>query len=154
MYDKDNWPDLNTALENVKNGDANGIFTLADSYTNRKKNGDYLNTNEAFAVITTADKNIDWDGPDPGPSELKYDPPAGTPKIVTIGATGDIATQYKDAQTFTRQLGHAVLVTVQDRKHTTYPKGSTTKGCLDRTVNDYLTDLQVPVSPGDVNPVC
>jgi pimeloyl-ACP methyl ester carboxylesterase len=56
LYDEDSWPQLSQALVAARNeGDASGVFTLADSYTGRMDDGTYSNLFDANFAINCAD---------------------------------------------------------------------------------------------------
>lgn len=52
LYTEEYWPYLNTLFEDLKTGETETAFILADSYFSRESNGTYSdNSNEAFAAI-------------------------------------------------------------------------------------------------------
>ena len=55
MYDTDTWPQLAQALAAAQKGDAQGLFSLADSYNGRLANGTYTNLVDANLAINCAD---------------------------------------------------------------------------------------------------
>ncbi|MFE7276952.1 alpha/beta hydrolase [Streptomyces sp. NPDC057623] len=59
----------------------------------------------------------------------------GAAPIVVVGTTRDPATPYRWAQSLSRQLSSARLLTYEGDGHTAYGRGST---CIDRTINAYL----------------
>ncbi|MFJ9162243.1 alpha/beta hydrolase [Streptomyces griseoviridis] len=59
----------------------------------------------------------------------------GAAPIVVVGTTRDPATPYRWAQSLSRQLSSARLLTYEGDGHTAYGRGST---CIDSTINAYL----------------
>jgi pimeloyl-ACP methyl ester carboxylesterase len=59
----------------------------------------------------------------------------GAAPIVVVGTTRDPATPYRWAQSLTRQLSSARLLTYVGDGHTAYGRGST---CIDTAINTYL----------------
>jgi pimeloyl-ACP methyl ester carboxylesterase len=59
----------------------------------------------------------------------------GAAPIVVVGTTRDPATPYRWAQSLSRQLSSARLLTYQGDGHTAYGRGSR---CIDSTINAYL----------------
>ncbi|WP_425246022.1 alpha/beta hydrolase [Streptomyces sp. NEAU-NA10] len=59
----------------------------------------------------------------------------GAAPIVVVGTTRDPATPYRWAQSLSRQLSSARLLTYRGDGHTAYGRGST---CIDSTINAYL----------------
>jgi pimeloyl-ACP methyl ester carboxylesterase len=55
LYDEDAWPQLSQALVAARKGDAAGVFTLADAYTQRLDDGSYSNLFDANRAINCAD---------------------------------------------------------------------------------------------------
>ncbi len=55
MYDPGSWPQLSQSLAAARNGDAQGLFTLADSYSGRLPDGTYTNLFDANIAINCAD---------------------------------------------------------------------------------------------------
>ena len=55
LYDTDSLPQLAQSLAAAKEGDAKGLFSLADSYTGRLENGSYSNLLDANLAINCAD---------------------------------------------------------------------------------------------------
>ncbi|MEU9338400.1 alpha/beta hydrolase [Streptomyces sp. NPDC048290] len=65
----------------------------------------------------------------------------GAAPIVVVGTTRDPATPYRWAQSLSRQLTSARLLTYEGDGHTAYGRGS---GCVDRAINAYLVRGVVP----------
>jgi pimeloyl-ACP methyl ester carboxylesterase len=55
MYDPASWPQLSQALRAAREGDAAGILSLADSYSQRLDDGTYTNLLDANLAINCAD---------------------------------------------------------------------------------------------------
>src|SRR5215218_228106 len=55
LYEQDAWPQLSQALAAARKGDAEEVFTLADSYTQRLADGSYSNLFDANYAINCAD---------------------------------------------------------------------------------------------------
>ncbi|MGY1772044.1 alpha/beta hydrolase [Blastococcus sp. SYSU D00813] len=55
MYDPASWPQLSQALRAAQAGDAAGLFSLADSYSQRQDDGSYSNLFDANLAINCAD---------------------------------------------------------------------------------------------------
>ncbi|WP_336033234.1 alpha/beta hydrolase [Geodermatophilus sp. FMUSA9-8] len=55
LYDTASWPQLSQSLAAARNGDAAGVFSLADSYTGRLEDGSYTNLTDANLAINCAD---------------------------------------------------------------------------------------------------
>ena len=55
MYDPATWPQLSQALAAARNGDAAGVFSMADSFSGRLDDGSYTNLLDANTAITCAD---------------------------------------------------------------------------------------------------
>jgi len=65
LYSKAEWPVLGAALADVANGDAAGIFRLADSYSGRDADGHYNTIDQSNRVITCASGLASPAPPDP-----------------------------------------------------------------------------------------
>ncbi|MGY1782936.1 alpha/beta hydrolase [Geodermatophilus sp. SYSU D01036] len=55
LYDTGSWPQLSQALAAARNGDAAGLFSLADAYNGRLQDGTYTNQLDANIAINCAD---------------------------------------------------------------------------------------------------
>ena len=55
MYDPASWPQLSQGLRAARDGDAAGLFSLADSYAQRLDDGTYANLFDANLAINCAD---------------------------------------------------------------------------------------------------
>jgi pimeloyl-ACP methyl ester carboxylesterase len=170
LYDQKEWADLEAALAQARNGDATGVFELADQYSQRDEDGEYSNILDANVAINCADSAervsdatvqralSSWRTKYPlfgtslalgllGCQQWRVPrhplPPvraSGAPPLLVIGTTHDPATPYASAQVLTRQLASATLLTWNGEGHTAYPKTT----CVTRAVNAYLLSLQVP----------
>ncbi|MGW5043655.1 alpha/beta hydrolase [Streptomyces griseoluteus] len=68
----------------------------------------------------------------------------GAAPIVVVGTTRDPATPYRWAQSLSRQLSSAHLLTYEGDGHTAYGRGS---ACIDSAINTYLLH-GTPPAPG------
>src|SRR4051812_19139338 len=64
LYDEASWPQLSQALATAQKGDATGVFSLADSYTQRTDDGTYSNLFDANYAINCADTAEDEQVPE------------------------------------------------------------------------------------------
>jgi pimeloyl-ACP methyl ester carboxylesterase len=64
----------------------------------------------------------------------------GSPPILLVGSTGDPATPYSWAQSVTRQLARAELLTRKGPGHTGYFYST----CIEKWVGSYLNTLELP----------
>ena len=55
LYSTDSWPQLAQSLAAARNGDAQGLFSLADAYYGRLEDGTYTNLIDANLAINCAD---------------------------------------------------------------------------------------------------
>ncbi|WP_250038154.1 alpha/beta hydrolase [Paractinoplanes maris] len=170
LYTESGWAKLGDAIAQLQQGNAKGVFTLADQYAERKPDGSYSNLFDANMAVNCADTD---DAPSvdevrrlQGEWRQKYplfgaplavgmlscavwsggrDPyPAGAatgaPPIVVVGTTGDPATPYENTADLASMLGVGHVLTWEGEGHTAYP--STT--CIAKAVDGYLIDLKVP----------
>jgi pimeloyl-ACP methyl ester carboxylesterase len=170
MYDAGTWPQLAQSLAAAQKGDAQGLFSLADSYNGRLANGTYSNLIDANLAISCADTTekhtqdqvkatiADWNARYPlfGASSaeglytctawkatrtpLPKRSAVASAPILVVGNTGDPVTPYAGAQDMVRDLGSAALLTWQGTGHTSYPKTP----CVSTAVDAYLVGLTVP----------
>jgi pimeloyl-ACP methyl ester carboxylesterase len=170
MYSKGNWPSLGDALADLEDGDAAGIFTLADNYTDRDANGEYTNLFDANAAVNCADDGspvtVDQVRSLQSEWRTKYPtfgaplaigmltcalwpaqrdpyptgPAAGAPPILVVGTKGDPATPYEQTPKLAAMLGTGVVLTWNGEGHTAYPETS----CITSAVNKYLINLETP----------
>jgi pimeloyl-ACP methyl ester carboxylesterase len=170
LYTKAGWQLLANALANLQQGDAKGIFSLADQYAERDAQGHYSNLFDANLAVNCADTNAAPSVADvrklQGEWRQKYPlfggylavgmlsctfwpgkrdpyptgPATGAPPIVVVGTTGDPATPYENTADLAGMLGVGHVLTSEGEGHTAYP--STT--CIVSAVDKYLLDLTVP----------
>jgi pimeloyl-ACP methyl ester carboxylesterase len=171
LYSQSEWPALGQALIDAKNGDAKGLFELADNYNQRSPDGHYSNISDANTTIGCNDSK-------PGPSDATIKataakwvkaypmfgrwaapslfscqawqpdrtpvplPRAATPQtVLVIGNLHDPATPYQGAKDLTKTMGNAALLTWDGEGHTSYLQGSS---CIDNFVDDYLVAGTLP----------
>ncbi len=141
LYDQKEWSDLEAALARADNGDAAGVFALADRYAQRDPHGDYSNILDANVAINCADSGLlgcqQWRAPRHPLPPVRA---AGAPPILVIGTAHDPATPYASARVLARQLATGTLLTWNGEGHTAYPK----TGCVTRAVDTYLVSVRVP----------
>jgi pimeloyl-ACP methyl ester carboxylesterase len=171
LYSEGRWPELATAIANLRRGDPKGVFELADSYAERDADGKYSNLFDANLAVncTDDDKSItvadarrlqgEWRAKYPlfGASLAlnlicaqwpgKRDPypvgkADGAPPIVVVGTKGDPATPYEQTPALAGMLGVGVVLTWEGEGHTAYPQTR----CVTTAVNEYLIDLKVPAA--------
>ncbi|SOD74052.1 alpha/beta hydrolase family protein [Jatrophihabitans sp. GAS493] len=171
LYSSDSWPTLGNALIQAKQGDAAGLFELADEYNERSDDGTYSNIYEANLTISCNDEA-------PGPTDavirstatqwstrypmfglwsatalfgcqawqpIRHLLPApsavGSKPILVIGTLHDPATPYASTQALATALGSGVVLSWDGQGHTAYGRGS---DCIDSKVNAYLIDGTLP----------
>lgn len=171
LYSQSQWQSLGQALLDAQNGDAKGLFRLADAY-NERFNGHYTNIADANLTISCNDSK-------PGPSDAtirqtaqswakrfplfgawnanglfscqpwqpqRTIPPLPTApntphKVLVVGNLHDPATPYQGAKDLAKTLGNTELLTWDGEGHTSYLQGSK---CVDQAVDRYLIDLTLP----------
>ena len=165
MYSDRTWPQLASALADAKKGDGAGILTLVDDYFQRRSDGTYDNSLEAFQVISCADvtdrptvaeddaSSADYRKVAPrlspgtiGSYFCTFFPTALDPEvtitgkgagpIVVIGTTGDPATPLEGTRTMAKTLEDGRLVVVTADQHTGYGANQ----CTYDVVDQYLLD--------------
>ncbi|WP_433834116.1 alpha/beta hydrolase [Actinoplanes sp. CA-015351] len=169
LYTESGWTSLAEAIDGLQQGDADGIFKLADQYTERKQDGSYSNLFDANIAVNCADTDdaptaaevralqTQWRAKYPmfgaalavGMLPCTYwtgkrDPyPAeaakGAPPIVVVGTTGDPATPYENTADLATMLGVGHVLTWEGEGHTAYPSTD----CIVEAVDDYLIDLKM-----------
>lgn len=170
LYDTDSWPQLTQALTAAREGDAAGVFSLADSYAGRLDDDTYSNLLDANIAINCADTEAtyeqdevrdlaaEWDAEYPlfgaGSAVSLYTCTAwqaertplperdaeGSDPILVVGNTGDPVTPLAGAEDMAQQLDSGVLLIWQGNGHTAYPKTA----CITTAVNAYLIELTPP----------
>jgi pimeloyl-ACP methyl ester carboxylesterase len=171
LYDTESWPQLAQALAAAKNGDAKGLFSLADSYSGRLEDGTYSNLFDANIAINCADSDerfeeaeirelaAEWNAEYPlfgagaaaglytcsvweaERTPLPERDAEGSAPILVVGNSGDPVTPLPGAVELAEDLESGVLLTWQGQGHTAYPKTD----CVTAAVNAYLIDLTVPM---------
>jgi pimeloyl-ACP methyl ester carboxylesterase len=169
LYTAERWPDLATAIANLRKGNPAAVFELADAYAERDDQGRYSNLFDANFAVNCAD-----DDKTPTIAEIrtlqgqwrtkyplfgaslalnlicaqwpgKRDPyptgkAEGAPPIVVVGTKGDPATPYEQTAALANMLGVGHVLTWEGEGHTAYPQTR----CISTAVNGYLIDLKVP----------
>jgi pimeloyl-ACP methyl ester carboxylesterase len=59
LYETESWPQLAQALAAAQRGDAQGVFSLSDSYAGRMDDGTYSNVFDANVAVNCADQRTD-----------------------------------------------------------------------------------------------
>jgi pimeloyl-ACP methyl ester carboxylesterase len=162
---------LGSALDAADRGDGRSMAALADSYTERNRDGSYGNIEEAFLAIGCSD------GPPVGTltdvlaieeAAARAAPRLGrsivnnsiacslwpvkgapaapvhaptAPPILVVGTKKDPATPFAWARSLADQLGSGVLVTAPGEQHTAFGLGIR---CVDDAVVRYFVDGTVP----------
>jgi pimeloyl-ACP methyl ester carboxylesterase len=170
LYSEESWPDLADAIDSVHDGDAHGIFELADSYTERTSSGHYSNLFDANATVNCTDDahppaveqlrslQAQWRAKYPlfgapmavgsltcalwqgGHDAVPTGKAKGAPPIVVVGTKGDPATPYEQTAALADMLGVGHVLTWEGEGHTAYPETA----CISSAVNAYLIGLKVP----------
>jgi pimeloyl-ACP methyl ester carboxylesterase len=170
LYDTESWPQLTQALVAAQNGDAAGVFSLADGYTGRLDDDSYSNRLDANIAINCADTEetfeeqeirdlaAEWHAEYPlfgagsavalhtcsvwqaERTPLPERDAEGAAPILVVGNSGDPVTPLPGAEDMAEQLDSGVLLIWQGNGHTAYPKTD----CITASVNAYLIDLTPP----------
>ncbi|MEV4637036.1 alpha/beta hydrolase [Actinoplanes sp. NPDC049548] len=170
LYTEAGWQQLAKAVDKLQEGDAEGIFDLADRYADRRPDGTYSNLFDANLAVNCADTDeapsVERIRELQGQWRAKYplfgaalamgmmpctfwpgkkDPyPAGAadgaPPIVVVGTTGDPATPYENTAELAGMLGTGQVLTWEGEGHTAYPSTP----CIVTAVDQYLINLKVP----------
>jgi pimeloyl-ACP methyl ester carboxylesterase len=169
MYSETLWPQLEQALVDAQAGDGAGLLQLFDDYYQRRQDGTYDNSLEAFQTISCMDdperatvEEDDATAPQftevaprfaPGTTGsyfCTFYPPAEHPRvditgagagpILVVGTTGDPATPLASSQNMADALEEGVLLTVTADQHTGYGVNQ----CSYDVIDGYLVDLTVP----------
>jgi pimeloyl-ACP methyl ester carboxylesterase len=172
LYDSaTGWPELRTAIKEVKKGKAKKFLKLADEYTGRTKDGYTTNEFDSGAIIDCLDfadnrsveqmkvdaqvfaKQAPLFGPylSYGGLVCKYFKKAKATEvlptktanpIVIIGTSGDPATPYEWAQGLHKILTNSVLISLTGDGHTGQGQGNE---CVDGQVDDFYLENKAPV---------
>ncbi|MBU6315518.1 MAG: alpha/beta hydrolase [Acidobacteria bacterium] len=165
MYSTDLWPDLQSALSAGDEGDGAPLLALYDQYLQRREDGTWDDTLEAFQVIScqdTADRGTVEEedalaeryrevAPRTAPGTsgsyfCTFFPPAIDPEIpvtgkgagpiLVMGTTGDPATPLEGTRKMAETLEDGRLVVVKAEGHTGYAIGK----CSGKVIEAYLID--------------
>lgn len=165
MYDSALWPNLERALDNARYGDGAQLLDLFDEYYQRRDNGTYDNSLEAFQAIVCMDRTErptvatedEWSAryrevaPRFAPGTTgsyfcTFFPPSPDPRveidvetsvpIIVIGTTGDPATPLDSTRRMADSIADGRLVVVVADKHTGYGENE----CIIDIVDLYLID--------------
>lgn len=171
MYQRALWDRLAVALDRAQRGDGRGLLALYDAYLQRRPDGTYDNSLEAFQTIlcmddparpTVAEEDADAAmyrsaAPRMSPSTVgsyfcsfyptTIDPRIeitgkGAGPILVVGTTGDPATPLGGAATMARSLEQGVLLTVEGDNHTSYRHSS----CARRAIDAALIERTMPAA--------
>ena len=160
------WPELQSALKDLFNGDGKALLDMADQYTGRDSNGRYA-TNDAVSltVIACADfpptktdlaeiekaaplfgkyvayGDVDCEYLPKSKYELVTSPINLNSPVLVIGTSNDPATPYKWAVKLASLLMNSKLISFQSDGHTGYNRNS---GCVDQAVEKYLISGVIP----------
>lgn len=164
LYDEAAWAELDDALTAAASGDGSKIIAMYDGYYYQDEGfEDYRNTFEASIAISCVDdtQNVplgdlatiaprlhEFFSPDelcsrwPARSDETYFFRGSTKQpTVIIGAIEDPASPYVGVQAAASVAGSVRLITVDERRHTSY----LAVDCVTKLVDDYLIDLaEVP----------
>jgi pimeloyl-ACP methyl ester carboxylesterase len=165
MYLEQSWPELETALAKAQRGDGAGLLALYDRYYQRRPDGSYDDSLEAFQVITCMDNVARPTVAESDAEVAQYDavaprfhvrtsgdyfctffPPSVDPRvdvtgkgagpILVMGTTGDPATPLDGTRKMASTLEDGRLVVVEGNQHTGYDVNA----CSSAAVDDYLID--------------
>lgn len=170
LYSELAWERLAEAIDDLENGDADGVFRLADAYADRDENGHYSNLFDANLAVNCADaeREPSLEGIRRLQSQWRVRYPLfgaplatglitcavwpeasdpyptgradGAPPILVVGTTGDPATPYENTQKLVDMLGVGRVLTWEGEGHTAYPLTR----CITEAVDDYLVNLKLP----------
>jgi len=165
LYSPAIWPELQTGLNDAQHGDGTALLHLYDDYYQRRADGTYDNSLEAFQVITCDDHperptvaEDDAAAPRYQRAAPRFSPNTtgsytctffpksidpmiaptgkGAGPILVMGTTGDPATPLASTRVMASTLEDGRLVIVKAEGHTGY--GANT--CSSRVVDNYLID--------------
>jgi pimeloyl-ACP methyl ester carboxylesterase len=102
MYRDSMWLDLQSALADAQRGDGSGLLALYDDYFDRRSDGTYDNTFEAFTAISCLDEGAAADdsaADDSGPDDTEPDDivrrfEASAPRLGALFASGDMCGKW------------------------------------------------------------
>ena len=165
MYSSASWPALASALDGAQHGNGAGLLALYDEYYQRKPDGTYADSLEAFQVINCMDSTeratVEEDDANAakvhelaprfgartvGDYACTFFPPTTDPRIeitgkgagpiVVMGTTGDPATPLDGTRKMAAALEQGRLVVVEGNQHTGYGIND----CSTAAVDNYLVD--------------
>lgn len=169
MYTETLWPMLEEALASAQAGDGAGLLELYDMYFQRREDGSYDNSLEAFQTISCMDdpdrltvEEEDATAADfievaprfaPGTTGsyfCTFYPEAEDPRVevtgegagpvLVVGTTGDPATPLSSTEAMADALEDGVLLVVVADQHTGYGYNQ----CSYDVIDGYLVELSVP----------
>jgi len=171
LYDTMLWPTTANAVDQVRAGGAETLFTLMDRQTGRQPDGTFDNSVDARTMVNCADRtdrptldeaietarSVSEAAPRFGPlvgwsaltcvdwptAANPVPPPSGdgAPPIMVIGTVGDPATPYEWSEEMAASLASGVLVTYEGDGHTAMLRGVE---CIESLAVAYLIDLELP----------
>ncbi|MFP4512039.1 MAG: alpha/beta hydrolase [Acidimicrobiales bacterium] len=172
LYTPELWPQLDRGLTMARDdGDGSGLLSLADFYNERSSGGEYSTLHYAFTAYncmdspapTPAEEQAAVDAaldvaPRVGPVFVSAPSPCefwpveahgsddpfsipDAPPILVVATTGDPATPYEWGVQLADELDTGHLLSVEGEGHTAFGTGN---ACVDRTVETYLVDLDLP----------
>ncbi|SHK01355.1 alpha/beta hydrolase fold [Nocardiopsis flavescens] len=173
LYSESWWERVRQGLDDaVNDGDGTVLLQLGDELYSRGDTQEYENSTAALIAVNCSDspsprevgayaeaaEEAGEESPIFGPSlawgalpcafwpeEAVYDggplDAPGAPPIMVVGTTRDSATPYAWAEALAGELESGFLVTRDGDGHTGYRMGD---ACVDRMVDAYLLDLEVP----------
>jgi pimeloyl-ACP methyl ester carboxylesterase len=170
LYSQSEWPALGSALRDAQEGDAKGLFSLVDDYSERAPNGQFHNLLDVFDVVSCNDERTDptdaqvqataarwaqsyplfgvWSAIallqcqawQPDRHPVPTPSAAGSRPILVVGNLHDPATPYQGAVHLAAALTTGVVLTWDGQGHTSYGNSP----CIDGKVNEYLINGKVP----------
>jgi pimeloyl-ACP methyl ester carboxylesterase len=174
LYDTSLWASVAGAIDQLEQGGAELLLSLADRQLGRDGDGTWDNSWDAQAMVSCADSDyrptVDEGLADgdrvaaasptfgeiyrTGPLScldwpLAANPvpdwaPAGAPTIMVVGTVGDPATPYEWSREMAAALGDTYLLTYEGDGHTAFLRGG---DCIEDAVVGYLVDLGLPQGP-------
>lgn len=169
LYSESWWERVREGLDDaMSDGDGTVLLQLGDELYSRGDTQEYENSTAALIAVNCSDSpsprgveayvEAGEESPIFGPSlawgalpcafwpeEAVYDggplDAPGAPPIMVVGTTRDSATPYAWAEALAGALESGFLVTRDGDGHTGYRMGD---ACVDRMVDAYLIDLEVP----------
>ena len=170
MYARADWPLLQTALADAKRGHGDSLLQLYDRYFQRRSDGSYDNSLEAFQVISCQDDperptvaeddatapRYQKAAPRFAPSTVgsyfcTFFPPSieplvdftgkGAGPILVMGTTGDSATPLVSTRKMAQILQDGRLVIVTAEGHTGYHANRCSENVIDRYLIDPVSNV-------------